>query len=61
MFVCLFVCDVVPPCRQIITIYHEPIVFGVDDVTNDVIRSKSRSNHITKLGNAALIWDIILG
>ena len=60
LYVCLFVCLFVTLShhisrtnRQIITklgphmelgTAKRPIVFGVDDVTNDVIRSKSRSN-----------------
>ena len=50
-----------------------PIVFGVDDVTNDVIRSKSRSNFKIAISQPILrysvetktemqrwLWDIIL-
>ena len=56
LFVCLFVTlshHISRTNRQIITklgphmelgTAKRPIVFGVDDVTNDVIRSKSRSN-----------------
>ena len=60
LFVCMFVClfvtllhDISRMSHQIITTLSphialgtakRPIVFGVDDVTDDVIRSKSRSN-----------------